>query len=183
MGHGQEEVIDVALATAVWTDTWLVIENLHWIGFSSMAGATLQSVIEASITSWCVSFWCGRGKDDLEGSVGRWEFFAQCWTLWTRKRELGSVCMIPEWLSFWNEFCSRVKFVLLSSDLARLVFASVKYVCATRARVYDLRFKIQNKVRFQFTKAMRSTKLVWLRFSWTSLTTLNLRNHCHHFTP
>ena len=29
MGHGQEEVIDVALATAVRTDTWLVIENLQ----------------------------------------------------------------------------------------------------------------------------------------------------------
>ena len=29
MGHGQEEVIDVALATAVWTDTWLVVENLQ----------------------------------------------------------------------------------------------------------------------------------------------------------
>lgn len=36
MGHGQEEIIDVALATAVRTDTWLVIENLqlasrHWL--------------------------------------------------------------------------------------------------------------------------------------------------------
>ena len=29
VGHGQEEVIDVALATAVRTDTWLVIENLQ----------------------------------------------------------------------------------------------------------------------------------------------------------
>lgn len=29
MGHGQEEIIDVALATAVRTDTWLVIENLQ----------------------------------------------------------------------------------------------------------------------------------------------------------
>lgn len=36
VGHGQEEIIDVALATAVRTDTWLVIENLqlasrHWL--------------------------------------------------------------------------------------------------------------------------------------------------------
>ena len=29
VGHGQEESIDVALATAVRTDTWLVIENLQ----------------------------------------------------------------------------------------------------------------------------------------------------------
>ena len=29
VGHGQEEVIDVALATAVRTDAWLVIENLQ----------------------------------------------------------------------------------------------------------------------------------------------------------
>ena len=29
VGHGQEEIIDVALATAVRTDTWLVIENLQ----------------------------------------------------------------------------------------------------------------------------------------------------------
>ena len=32
-------------------------------------------------------------------------------------------------------------------------------------------------------KAISSTQLVWLWFSWTSVTTLNLRNHCHHFTP
>ena len=30
---------------------------------------------------------------------------------------------------------------------------------------------------------MRSTQLVWPWFSWTSVTTWNLRNHCHHFTP
>ena len=29
VGHGQKEIIDVALATAVRTDTWLVIENLQ----------------------------------------------------------------------------------------------------------------------------------------------------------
>ena len=29
VGHGQEEMIDIALATAVRTDSWLVIENLH----------------------------------------------------------------------------------------------------------------------------------------------------------
>ena len=38
-----------------------------------------------------------------------------------------------------------------SSDLVRVAFAPVKYVCATRVRVYDLRFKIRNGVRFQFT--------------------------------
>ena len=246
MGHGQEEVIDVALATAVRTDTWLVIENLQ-LASRLWLEQLYNRLSRLQLQAGAYYFDVGGERMVLKVRWGGRSFFAQCWTLWTRKRELGSVCMIPEWISFRNDFRSRVKFVLLSSDLARVVFAPVKYVCATRARVYNLRFKIPNRVRFQFTwyqnlyrndvsvsckqmqrniwrwnelvpewksfryhlnsplvfrtagvsvtytfeivgarnksfKAMRSTQLVWLWFSWTSFTTLNLRNHCHHFT-
>ncbi|KAJ7392728.1 hypothetical protein OS493_010381 [Desmophyllum pertusum] len=50
VGHGQEEIIDVALATAVRTDTWLVIENLQ-TGFPPLARPALQSIVQASVTS------------------------------------------------------------------------------------------------------------------------------------
>ena len=56
---------------------------------------------------------------------------------------LGAVYIIPEWLSFWNEFRSRVKFV----RRCRLPYFRVRsdtHACSTRPRLGD-------EVRFQFT--------------------------------
>ena len=69
---------------------------------------------------------------------------------------LGAVDIIPEWLSFRNEFRSRMKFVLHSYDKLdwRSRSRGFRARSVTHAqlapRLHDLRFSIRNEVRFQF---------------------------------
>ena len=149
MGHGQEEVIDVALATAVRTDTWLVIENLQ-LASRLWLEQLYNRLSRLQLQAGAYYFDVGGERMVLKVRLGGRSFYTQSWTLWIGKRKLGSVCMVPEWLSIQSEFRSKVNFAH-SCDLVRVAFAPVKYVCATRVRVYDLRFKIRNRVRFQFT--------------------------------
>ena len=70
---------------------------------------------------------------------------------------LGAVDIIPEWLSFRNEFRSRMKFALHSYDKLhwRSRSRGFRARSVTRAqlapRLHDLRFSIRNEVLFQFT--------------------------------
>ena len=62
--------------------------------------------------------------------------------------------MIPEWLSFRNKFCSRVKFVLHTNDKInqpiprRSLSRQIRYACATFPRLHGLQFSIRKKVHF-----------------------------------
>ena len=62
--------------------------------------------------------------------------------------------MIPEWLSFRNEFCSRVKFVLHTHDKInqpiprRSLARQIRYACATFPTLNGLQFSIRKKVHF-----------------------------------
>ncbi|XP_020627063.1 dynein beta chain, flagellar outer arm-like isoform X2 [Orbicella faveolata] len=65
VGHGQEEIIDVALATAVRTDTWLVIENLqlasrHWLEqlYNRLSRLHLQAETSSTPSQWRVFLLC-----------------------------------------------------------------------------------------------------------------------------
>ncbi|KAJ7392744.1 hypothetical protein OS493_010399 [Desmophyllum pertusum] len=65
VGHGQEEIIDVALATAVRTDTWLVIENLqlasrHWLDqlYNRLSRLRLQAETSSAPSQWRVFLLC-----------------------------------------------------------------------------------------------------------------------------
>ena len=58
---------------------------------------------------------------------------------------LGAVYIIPEWLSFWNEFRSRVKFVRRCRlPYFRVGSWSDTHACSTRPKRWD-------EVRFRFT--------------------------------
>ena len=82
------------------------------------------------------------------------------WSYYLRIIEDHVNYMIPEGLSFRNEFDSRVKFVLHSHDnivwlsLRRSDSRDFRARSGTHAplarRLHDLRFSIQNGVRFQF---------------------------------
>ena len=62
--------------------------------------------------------------------------------------------MIPEWKSFRNKFCSRVKFVLHTNDKInqpiprRSLSRQIRYACATFPRLNGLQFSIRKKVHF-----------------------------------
>ena len=62
--------------------------------------------------------------------------------------------MIPEWLSFRNKFCSRVKFVLHTNDKInqpiprRSLSRQIRYAYATFPRLNGLEFSIRKKVHF-----------------------------------
>ncbi|XP_066025345.1 uncharacterized protein [Pocillopora verrucosa] len=65
VGHGQEESIDVALATAVRTDTWLVIENLqlasrHWLEqlYNRLSRLQLQAETSSAPSQWRIFLLC-----------------------------------------------------------------------------------------------------------------------------
>ena len=74
---------------------------------------------------------------------------------------LGAVYMIPEWLSFRNEFNSRMKFVMHSHHkihwfglfLLAWFLHHIRYACATYPRLHNLWFRhcLQSRMKFVFS--------------------------------
>ena len=95
MGHGQEEVIDVALATAVRTDTWLVIENLQ-LASRLWLERLYNRLSRLQLQAGAYYFDVGGERMALKVRLGGRSFYTQSRTLWIGKRKLGSVCIILE---------------------------------------------------------------------------------------
>ena len=77
-------------------------------------------------------------------------------------QDWGAVYMVLEWLSFWNEFRFRVKFMLFSHDKIKQLkprhycvcgfLRQIRYTYTTHSRLYDLQFSFRKKVHFHFIR-------------------------------